>query len=70
MNRTLERRIARLDHRVQLHGGDVSRLSDAQLEALLISGLRKSDPALARRYAAADDDERETILKAIAGAGQ
>lgn len=48
----------------------MSRLSDAQLEALLISGLRKSDPALARRYAAADDDERETILKAIAGAGQ
>jgi hypothetical protein len=65
---SLDRRVTRLDHRVPPHVRDLSRLSDAQLEALIEAELAKYDPALAARYAAADDNGREAILKAVAGA--
>jgi hypothetical protein len=64
---SLERRITRLDHRVPPHVRDLSRLTDAQLEALIEAELAKYDPAIAARYSAADDDERQAILKHAAG---
>jgi hypothetical protein len=68
MIRALERRIARLDHRVPPHVRDLSRLTDAQLEDLIERELAKYDATLGARYAAADDDERQAILKGVAGA--
>jgi hypothetical protein len=60
---SLERRITRLDHRVPPEVRDLSRLTDGQLEALIEADLEKDDPALAARYTAADDNERQAILK-------
>ena len=70
MNRTLERRVARLDHRVPSHVRDLSRLSDAQLEDLTESELARFDPAVAARYSVAADDKRQAILKDLAGAAR
>jgi len=64
---SLERRITRLDHRVPPHVRDLSRLTDAELDALVQSEIAKSDPGLAARYAVADDDERHAIVKSWAG---
>ena len=60
-NVSLERRITRLDHRVPPHVRDLSRLTDAQLEALIERELAKYDPSLAARYAGADYDELGAI---------
>ena len=67
---SLERRITRLDHRVPPHVRDLSGLTDAQLEALIEAELAKHDLAIAARYAAADWDERQAILKEVAGDGR
>ena len=61
---SLDRRIARLDHRVAPHVRDLSKLTD---EALTEAELAKVDPSLAARYAAADEGERDAILKSVAG---
>jgi hypothetical protein len=57
-----------MDHRLPPHVRDLSRLSDAQLEAPIESELAKHDPGLAARNASADEDERQAILKSVAGA--
>jgi len=62
---SLDRRITRLDHRVPPHVRDLSRLTDAQLEALTEAELARINPSLAARYAAADWDERDAILKSV-----
>ena len=64
---SLDRRITRLDHRVPPHMRDLSRLTDAQLEALTEAELARINPSLAARYAAAHWDERNAILKGVVG---
>ena len=61
--KALERRVTRMDHRVPAHILDLSRLTDDQLEDLIVRRLTKADPALAARYEAAGYDERGEILK-------
>ena len=52
------------------HGRDLSQLTDAQLHAIIMWGLRKDDPALAVRYAEASADERTPILEQIIAEGE
>jgi hypothetical protein len=64
----LEASSAASGHRAPAYVRDISRLTDDQLEALIKDELVKIDPALAVRYAAADGDERSSVmLKQIAG---
>jgi hypothetical protein len=59
-----------MDGGLSLYVRDLSKLTDAQLEALIQTQLEKHDPAAAAEYAAADGDNRTAILKRFTGSGE
>lgn len=65
----LDRRISRMDRRLPFPRSNVERLTDADLEHIILAGLRQHHPEVAARYAAANSEERFEMLTEIGQLG-